>query len=284
MKFGILIFPTDTTMQPIELARTCERLGFDSLWLPEHSHIPTSRITPWGGRAGAPPLPEHYWRTHDAFVALGAAAAVTERLELGTGITLLAQRDPLWTAKEVASLDLISGGRLQFGIGYGWNKEEMASHGVRYTERRALLREKVLMMKQLWTEEVASYQGEHLSLEPSWAWPKPVQQPHPPILMGGSAGPKTIADMVEFCDGWMPLMGRHSIETLPGLRRALEDAGRDPSAFLLYASAVRHDRDSIERVAEAGFGQALFVVPSEAPDRVEERLEHLALLASELRG
>ncbi len=284
MKFGIVIFPTDTTMQPIELARTCERLGFDSLWFAEHSHIPTSRLTPWGGREGAPPLPEHYWRTHDAFVALGAAAAVTERLELGTGITLLAQRDPLWTAKEVATVDTLSGGRLQFGIGYGWNKEEMASHGIRYAERRTLLREKVLMMKQLWTEDVASFHGEHLSLEPSWAWPKPVQQPHPPILMGGDAGPKTIAHMVEFCDGWMPLMGRHSIETIPHLRRALEDAGRDPDGFLLYAYSVKPTVEAVERVAKAGFSQAVFMVPSEAPDRVAERLNQLASLASDLRG
>lgn len=283
MKFGIVIFPTDLTMQPVELARTCERLGFDSLWFPEHSHIPTSRLTPWGGRAEAPPLPEHYWRTHDAFVALGAAAAVTERLTLGTGISLLAQRDPLWTAKEVATVDTLSGGRFQFGIGYGWNKEEMASHGIRYTERRELLREKVLMMKELWTEDVASYQGTHLSLEPSWAWPKPAQQPHPPIILGGNAGPKTIADMVEFCDGWMPLMGRHSLETLPRLREALEDAGRDPSRFLLYAFSVKPTHEAVDAVAEAGFTQALFMVPPEPPAQVEERLERLASLATELR-
>jgi probable F420-dependent oxidoreductase len=283
MKFGIVIFPTDLTMQPVELARACERLGFDSLWFAEHSHIPTSRLTPWGGREGAPPLPEHYWRTHDAFVALGAAAAVTEKLELGTGITLLAQRDPLWTAKEIASLDTISNGRFQFGVGYGWNREEMNQHGVRYNERRALLREKVLMMKELWTEDVASFEGKHLSLEPSWAWPKPVQTPHPPIIMGGNAGPKTIADMVEFCDGWMPLMGRHSIDSLPHIRRALEDVGRDPAAFQLHAYAVKPEPAAMEQVAEHGFNQTVFMVPSVSPAEVTERLEHLASLTGELR-
>ena len=159
----------------------------------------------------------------DAFVALGAVAATTTQLRLGTGITLVAQRDPIWLAKEVATLDHLSGGRVVFGVGYGWNKEEMASHGVAYKQRRALLREKVLMMKALWTEDVASFEGKLLRLEPSWAWPKPVQKPHPPIIMGGAAGPKTIAHMVEFCDGWMPLSTRHDLE---GNLTKVRDGGR----------------------------------------------------------
>ena len=140
-----------------------------------------------------------------------AAAAATTTLKIGSGITLVAQHDPIWLAKQVASVDVLSQGRLIFGIGYGWNKEEMAQHGVSYQERRALLREKILMMKELWTGDEASYAGELLHLDPSWAWPKPLQKPHPPIILGGAAGPKTRAHIVEFCDGWMPLYGRHSV-------------------------------------------------------------------------
>ncbi len=151
MRIGALIFPTDLGIQPVELAREAEARGFDSLVVPEHSHIPVSRRTPWGGREGAPPLPAEYWRTHDQFLALAAAAAVTERIKLGTGITLVAQRDPLWLAKEVASLDVISGGRVMLGVGYGWNHEEMEHHGIDVKRRRALVREKVLACIELWT-------------------------------------------------------------------------------------------------------------------------------------
>ena len=211
MKYGVFIFPTDQSIRPDVLAKEAEDRGFESFWVPEHSHIPTSRVTPWGGQKDAPPLPEQYWRTHDQFLALAFAAAATSKIKLGTGITLLAQRDPIWTAKEVATLDTLSGGRLEFGIGYGWNKEEMAQHGTDYLDRRALLREKVLMMKSLWTEEEASFDGDVLSLEPSWAWPKPAQRPHPPIIMGAAAGPRTLADIVEFCNGWLPNAARHDI-------------------------------------------------------------------------
>jgi probable F420-dependent oxidoreductase len=203
MHIGVEIFPTDQTIGVVELAREVEARGFESLWFPEHSHIPTSRATPWGGKEGAPPLPEFYWRTHDPFVALGASAAVTTTLKLATGICLVAQRDPIHTAKEVASVDSISNGRFIFGIGYGWNKEEMAQHGTSYGDRRAILRENILAMRSLWTDDEASFSGEHVSIEPSWAWPKPVQRPGPPIVLGGDAGPRTAADIAEFCDGWM---------------------------------------------------------------------------------
>jgi len=189
MKLGVTMFPTDKAISPVRLAREAEDRGFESLWLPEHSHIPTSRTTPRGGVAGAGPLPEMYWRTIDQFVALAAAASVTSHILLATGVCLVAQRDPIWLAKEVASLDTLSGGRVLFGIGYGWNKEEMAQHGIAYQDRRRILREKILAMQALWTEDVASFEGEFVHLEPSWAWPKPVQHPHPPIILGGDAGP-----------------------------------------------------------------------------------------------
>ncbi|MEX1124785.1 MAG: LLM class F420-dependent oxidoreductase [Acidimicrobiia bacterium] len=275
MEFGVFMFATDTAIRPDHLAREVEARGFDSLWFPEHSHIPVSRMTPWGGQEGAPPLPEHYWHAYDQFVALAYAAAATSRLKLGTGITLVAQRDPIWTAKEVATLDHLSGGRLLFGIGYGWNREEMAQHGTPYSKRRELLREKVMMMKALWTDEASSYQGELLSLEPSWAWPKPVQRPHPPIIMGADAGPRTVKDMVEFCDGWMPLATRMNVVDRAALvRHALEDAGRDPAAFEItaYAATV----EDLELLAKAGVDRTVFSIPPAGADIIIPKLDALA--------
>lgn len=277
MDIGLTIFPTDQTIRPVELGRAAEDLGFESLWFAEHSHIPTSRETPWGGVKDAPPLPEQYWRTMDVFVALGAIAAVTSNLKLGTGIALVAQRDPIWLAKEVASLDLISDGRVLFGIGYGWNKEEMASHGTAYLERRAKLREHILLMKELWTEEVASFDGEFVSLEPSWAWPKPVQQPHPPILMGGAAGPKTIADMVEFCDGWMPLGTRHDLlGNIETVRQALRDGGRDPESFDISVYGAPRDEKVLELFAENGVNRTVFTLPAVDEETVLEKMRDRA--------
>ena len=277
MKFGVSIFPTDKTVSPGKLAQAVEESGFESLWFPEHSHIPASRITPWGGRKEAPPLPEMYWRTHDQFVALTAAAAATTTLRVASGITLVAQRDPIWLAKQVASVDQLSGGRLLFGIGYGWNKEEMAQHGVDYTERRALLREKILMMQALWTEEEAAFNGELVSLEPSWAWPKPRQQPHPPIIMGGAAGPKTFADIMEFCDGWMPIYGRHPItERIADLHRAAELAGRDPATVEVGVFSAPRDPAKLAELAEAGVARAVFGLPAVEESVVLAKLEQYA--------
>lgn len=277
MHIGVSIFPTDQTMQPIELGKAVEDLGFESLWFPEHSHIPVSRVTPWGGVKDAPPLPDHYWRTHEQFTAFGAVAATTSNLKLGTGITLVSQRDPIWTAKQVASLDMISGGRVLFGIGYGWNKEEMASHGTKYLERRAKLREHILAMKELWTQDEASFEGDFVSLEASWAWPKPVQQPHPPVIMGGAAGPKTIADMVEFCDGWMPLGNRHDLAGGVGkVRQALEDAGRDPETFEIGVFAAPKTEEHLTALAEAGVKRAVFSMPQADSEIVLDKLNDRA--------
>ena len=275
MRFGVFIFPTDSAIRPDDLAREVERRGFDSLWFPEHSHIPTSRRTPWGGRKDAPPLPDQYWRSNDAFVSLAYAGAVTEHLKLGTGITLLAQRDPIWTAKEVATLDHLSGGRVQFGIGYGWNREEMAHHGTPYLDRRAILRENVLVMKNLWTQDEASFEGKHITLEESWAWPKPVQHPHPPIIMGATAGPRTIEDMVEFCDGWMPLVTRMDVTgQVSVVRKALENGGRDPDRFQIVAyGAKTHQLDELRK---AGIESTIFTLPPLGAADVVPRLDMLA--------
>jgi len=275
MKYGVFMFPTDTAIRPDDLAREVEARGFDSLWFPEHSHIPISRVTPWGGQKNADPLPEHYWRTYDQFVALAYAAAATSTLLLGTGITLVAQRDPIWTAKEVASLDHLSGGRVIFGVGYGWNKEEMAQHGTPYHERRALMREKILMMKALWTQDEASFRGDHLTLEPSWSWPKPVQDPHPPILMGAAPGPMTLEDIVEYCDGWIPLSSRHDIVgQVDRVRQAVGDAGRDPDAFDITAHGVKLTH--LDSLVAAGVSRAVFTLPPLGPDVVVPKLDELA--------
>jgi len=285
MHIGVSIFPTDKTLQPVDLARAVEDLGFESLWFPEHSHIPVSRVTPWAGVEDAPPLPEEYWHTHDQFVAFGAIAAVTSTLKLGTGITLVAQRDPIWLAKQVASLDTISQGRVLFGVGYGWNKEEMAQHGTAYLERRAILRENILAMKALWTQQEASFDGKHVSIEPSWAWPKPIQQPHPPILLGGAAGPKTIADIVEFCDGWIPLGNRHDLlGKIQALRDAAESAGRDPDSIEIGVHGAPKDPEKLAQLAAAGVKRAVLGLPPADPAVVLEKLKDRAKLIGVVDG
>lgn len=276
MELGMMIFPTDQTIDPVELGKITEELGFDSLWFPEHSHIPTSRVTPWGGRKGAPDLPDFYWRTHDQFVALAAVAAVTERIQLGTGICLVAQRDPIWTAKEVASVDRISNGRLLFGIGYGWNVEEMEDHNLTYMTRRARLRENILAMKQLWTEDEASFSGEHVNFESSWSWPKPTQTPHPPVIMGGAAGPKTAAHIAEFCDGWMPIGGRNALAGLPEVVKACEAIGRDPKTVELSMFGAKADAGHLDELAEKGVVRAIFTLPQGPRDEVMAAVEEYA--------
>ena len=281
MDFGIFIFPTDQTLGPVEAGQQAEKVGFESIWFPEHSHIPVSRATPWGGVKDAKPLPDWYWRTLDAFVALGAVAVTTSQIKLGTGITLVAQRDPIWLAKEVATVDHLSNGRLLFGVGYGWNKEELASHGVGYGDRRALLRESVLLMKELWTKEEASFNGEVLNLEPSWAWPKPIQQPHPPVILGGEAGPKTIADMAEFCDGWMPLATRHNLFGKIGdVKAAVEAAGRDPASFTITVYGTKATDENVESLIELGVDRIVFNLRQKSPAEVSEQIEEIGHLIS----
>lgn len=265
MRIGIWLYPTDKSIQPVELARAVEESGFESLWFPEHSHIPVSRRTPWGRRKDAPPLPEEYWRMHDQFVGLAAAAAVTSTIRLGTGITLVAHRDPILMAKQVASLDVISGGRLQFGVGYGWNEEEMAHHGVQFADRRAMLREKILAARKIWTEEEATFDGQFVKFEPIWSWPKPLQKPHPPIILGGTIGPKTLAHVIEFCDGWMPLDDGQAdvVDDVRVLRRSAEAAGRDPASIELGAFCLSHSIERLDQLASAGMQRAVLRVPSQ---------------------
>ncbi len=283
MHIGVSIFPTDKTIQPVDLAREVEARRFESLWFPEHSHIPISRKTPWGGIDGAAELPEMYWRTHDQLIALAACAAVTDTVKLGTGITLVAQHDPLWLAKQVASLDVISNGRVLFGIGYGWNKEELANHHVAYTDRRAILREKVLAMIELWTKDEAEYHGDHVDITPSWQWPKPTQKPHPPIILGGGAGPRTMRDIAEFCDGWMPIVVRHEMAGKIGeVRAAMETAGRDPNSLELTAWQAPRDLEQLEMMRDLGVTRVVFGLPSVDREVVIDKLDKYAAIAAAL--
>jgi probable F420-dependent oxidoreductase len=273
MNFGITMFPTDKSIGPIELARACEERGFASLYVPEHTHIPVSRITP--SPAGEP-LAEEYYRSLDPFVALTAAAAVTERLKVGTGIALVAQRDPIVTAKAVASLDLVSGGRFVFGIGFGWNVEELADHGVAFADRRAVVQERVEAMKAIWTQDQAAYSGEHVDFPPTFSWPKPVQQPHPPILLGGGGGPKLFEAIAAYGDGWIPIGGAGVRRQLPLLHAALEAVGRDPAELTIVPFGVMPDPGKMAYYEEIGFDEVVFRVPPAPEAKVLEILDRLA--------
>ncbi len=283
MKIGAMLFPTDTSIQPVEFGEALEERGFHSVWFPEHSHIPVSRETPWGGREGAPPLPEWYWRTHDQLIALTAVAARTENLKLATGISLVAQHDPIWLAKQIASLDVISDGRFIFGVGYGWNKEEMAQHGVEYRTRRKLVHEKLRMMQALWTQDVAAYEGEMLRLEPSWSWPKPVQKPHPPIVMGGGAGPKMFAAIAEFAHGWAPLGNIRNLKVAVNqMREAVAAAGRDPDEIEISVFQALPKPKRIEEWRDAGVDLLIMDVPSAGRSEVLPILDGYAPLIKDL--
>ena len=283
MKVGAMLFPTDRSIQPIEFGEALEERGFHSVWFPEHSHIPTSRRTPWGGRPGAPPLPEMYWRTHDQLIGLTAIAARTERLRLGTGISLVAQHDVFWLAKQLASLDVISGGRVTFGVGYGWNIEEMNQHGVEYRIRRQLVHEKLRAMQALWTEEVAEYRGAMVSVEPSWAWPKPVQKPHPPIVMGGGGGPKMYAAIAEFASGWMPLGRTQGLkESIAEMREAVAAAGRDPHEIEIAVFQAIPNARKIEEWLQADVDLLIMDVPSAPAEDVIPILDGYVPFVKEL--
>jgi probable F420-dependent oxidoreductase len=280
MDIGVQVFPTDQVPSPARIAAEAEGRGLESVWFPEHSHIPTSRATPF---PGGDPLPEHYRRSLDPFVALGSAASATSTIRLGTGICLVAQRDPIHTAKEVASVDHVSNGRFLFGIGFGWNVEEMANHGVDPKRRRALVREKVLAMKALWTQDEAAFDGDLVSFSPSWSWPKPVQRPHPPIVMGAAAGPVTLRHVMEYCAGWMPIHGRREVlGRLGELRAAADAAGRDPESVELGVTGAPADPSVAESYAKAGFRRVVVSLPQDRGEAgVLEALDRAADLVGQ---
>ncbi|MCO6419746.1 LLM class F420-dependent oxidoreductase [Siccirubricoccus sp. KC 17139] len=278
MRVGVFHFPTDYGIAPAELAAALEERGFESLFVCEHTHIPVSRLSPFPGGGE---LPKRYSHTHDPFVALAFAAAATKRLRLGTGICLVPQHDPIVTAKAVASLDMLSGGRFEFGIGGGWNKEEMAQHGASYETRFKLMRERVLAMKALWTQEVASFSGEFVKLEPSWSYPKPVQKPHPPILLGGETD-ITLKRIAAYCDGWIPRGGAGFDPAVAKTRlaRAAEAAGRDPASLSMTVFRAPAEAKTLEAYRAAGVDRVLLEVPDLTREEVLPLLDRLAQLAA----
>ncbi len=276
MLIGATIFPTDETIGIIELARALEDRGFDSLWVPEHTHIPLSRETPWPMVDGE--LPRYYKRSLDPFVAMAAAVSVTSRLRVATGVCLVNQHDPIGLAKQVASVDHLSGGRLlAFGVGYGWNVDEMRGHGIDPARKRTLLREKVELMKALWTEEEASYSGTMVSLAPSWQWPKPVQQPHPPIMIGG--GKAVLAEVVRWADGWAPIEGPMPVLKLKVRMAAMaEEVGRDPSTIAVHVSYATPTHENLDTYVDAGIDGVAFQLPAAGAEVVLPLLDRLAPL------
>ena len=266
MEIGVTMHTTDRSMSAIDLAREAEARGYHSLYLPEHTHIPTSRRTP--PPTGDEVLAEEYMRSPDPYISLAGAAAVTERILLGTGIGLPAQHDPITFAKQLATLDNISRGRLVFGIGFGWNHEEMENHGIDVKRRRERVREHVLAMQALWSQDVAEFRGEFVNFEPSWQWPKPVQQPRPRILIGGAAGPKLFAHIAEYADGWMPIGGTGLAAALEGLRAAVAERGRDESALHIVPFGTIPDAGKLEYYESVGATEVVLRLPSKARDEV----------------
>ena len=270
MKFGAAIFPTAYAISMTELAPAVEQAGFESLWVAEHSHIPASRQTPWpGGRE----LPKHYWHTMDPFVALTEAALASKQLRVATGICLVTQRDPIHTAKQVASLDHLSNGRFLFGIGGGWNREEMADHGTDFSTRWKLMRERVEAMKAIWTQDVSEYHGDMVDFGPMWCWPKPVQKPHPPVILGGS-GPNILKRVVRCGDGWMPNRGE-ILGRLDELRELARAAGRKDIPVTVYPRPTAAD---LEQYASAGIERCIYYLPPDGRDQALRKLDELGEL------
>jgi len=278
MDYGLAIFPTDYTIQPQVLGPMLEERGFESLWVAEHSHIPASRESPW---PGGPDLPQMYYDTMDPFLALTAAAMTTKTLKLGTGIALVAQRDAIHTAKQVATLDLLSGGRCLLGVGAGWNIEEMRDHGTDPDRRFGRMRESVEAMQAIWTNEVAEYHGEQVSFDPMYQNPKPVQTPHPPVHVGG-AYPGAMKRAVRYGNGWMPIGARNPVnaEQIAGLEAECARVGRDRSEIEISVYGIAANADKISELEELGVDRVVFAPPAAPPDKLEPMIDKFAAVIS----
>lgn len=275
METGVAMFATHHALDPGSLARIVEERGHESLFFPEHTHIPASRLTPWTGKGD---LPREYAETYDLFVAMTAAAGATTKLRIGSGICLVIQRDPIITAKEVASIDVLSGGRVDFGVGAGWNREEMENHGTDPRQRMLVLRERVEAIKAIWTNDEASYSGQTVSFERIWSWPKPAQQPHPPVIVGG-AGPTVRDRVLGYGDAWMP--NHFSKDILARGRRLTADADRPIDLMVMGVPA---DPEVIASYEEAGFRRAIHWVPSTGRGPVEAALDAFESAVATARG
>ncbi len=277
MRVGVFYFPPDYGIDMAELGRALEDRGFDSLFVPEHTHIPLSRKTPFPGGGE---LPRRYSHTHDPFVGLAFAAAATKKLLVGTGILLVPQHEPIVTAKAIASLDQLSGGRFVFGIGGGWNVDEMENHGARYGTRFKQMREHVLAMKALWTQEEASYHGEFVHFDPVWSYPKPAQRPHPPILLGGETD-HTLKRVVDYCDGWFPRprAGFEPASAVERLKKMATEKGRDFSTLSITVFGAPPEEAALASYQKVGIQRALLAIPDLNRDEILRHLDTLAPLA-----
>ena len=278
MRVGLFYFPTNYGINVRELARAAEDRGFESLFFPEHTHIPTSRRTPYPGGGE---LPKAYSHTHDPFVALSFAASATKKIFVGTGICLIPQRDPIVTAKCVASLDRLSNGRFIFGIGGGWNVDEMENHGARYETRFKLLRERILAMKALWTQQEPEFHGEMVNFDSVWFYPKPLQKPHPSILLGGPSD-HTLKRVVEFCDGWFPIArgGFNPTDAVRRLREAAAAGGRDLSTLSISVFGAPAHKAALDEYRNAGIQRAVLGIPDVSRDEIMTFLDKNAKFAA----
>jgi probable F420-dependent oxidoreductase len=275
MDIGVAMFPTHDAIGPSELARLAEEHGYESLFFPEHSHIPASRLSPYGGGGE---LPRKYLHTYDLFVSLAAAAAVTTKLRVGSGVCLVVQRDPIHTAKEVASVDHLSGGRLEFGVGAGWNREEMENHGTDPRVRMAILRERIEAMKAIWSQDEASYSGKYVNFERIWSWPKPAQRPHPPVLVGGG-GPGVLDRVLAFGDAWFPTFAAPDI-----LGRGAQLRDKADRPIDLMVMGIPAEPRVIESYEEAGFRRIVHWLPSANRSVVERAMERFEAAVAEVHG
>ena len=277
MKFGVMMFTTDYSMAAHELALAVEERGFESLWFPEHSHIPLPRVSPWPGGGD---LPKMYYDVMDPFVSLGAAAAVTKRIKLATGICLVVQRDPIQLAKEVATLDQLSNGRFLFGIGGGWNAEEMADHGTTdFKGRFKLMDQRVEALRTIWTHNKPEFHGELVDFGPMMTWPKPVQKPHPPIIVGGGF-PYGARRAIAYGDGWMPIGDRVDVvELLPRFRQMAAEAGREPDELPVTSFGLQPEDNIVSKTSDAGIDRVVFGLPPEKADTILPMLDKFSILA-----
>jgi len=284
LKFGVSMFFTDYSMSAPDLGQALEARGFESVWAPEHSHIPLSRKTPFP--AGGD-LPKKYYDAMDPFVTLTAAAIATKTLKIGTGVCLVAQRDPIQTAKLVASIDNVSGGRFLFGIGNGWNQDEMENHGTAMATRHKRARENVEAMKAIWTQSKAEYHGEFVNFDPMMTWPKPVQKPHPPVIVGG-AFPYSARRAIRYGDGWIPQAARGGYkeigDLIPEFRKMAAEAGRDPASIAITVWFPRKDPDLMKRYADMGVERVVFNVESEAAETALPAIDEIAALMRKVNG
>jgi len=282
-RIGITLMTADFAIRPDVLAREVEARGFESLWVPEHSNIPISRESPWPGSLDGAELPPEYSHLHDAFVALSMAAAVTTQLRLGTSVLLLGQRDAIWTAKQIASLDHLSGGRMEVGVGIGWNREEMASHGFDFPSRWERTREVAEAMRVLWRNEVASYQGNQVTVAPTWQWPKPAQPAGPRIHIGGGVGPRLLGEVATWADGWMPISARTSLANrLEKLNEACDRVGRDPNSVDVSVFGATTDVDGLTALFNEGITRAVLTVPPADTSTVLSLLDHWATVREQV--